>query len=138
MKKIMLLLLLVPGLCWASCDQAKIYEADEILFETECNSSKLKGCMIKAFTKEGREYVGIRVSNSGTKVVQVYKWLDTPNSESATYWDASRVARLTNLSSQYPGRVTKAEYWKLDKSLKITVRNFRKDKQLLSAQMKCK
>jgi hypothetical protein len=131
-------LALIPAMAWSSCDQAKIYESDEVLSLVECKSSKLKGCMLKAFTKEGREYVGVRVESAGTKVVQVYKWLDLPNNENAKYWEASRLSKLTNLSSQYPGRVTKAEYWRVDNKLHISVDNFVSGKVLFSAELDCK
>lgn len=137
-KKILGLLLLLPALSWSACDQAKIYDSDEVLSSVECNSPKLKGCMLKAFTKEGREYVGVRVEKSGTKVVQVYKWLDIPNNENAKYWEASRLSKLTNLSSQYLGRVTKAEYWRVANKLHISVENFVKNKVLFSAKLDCK
>jgi len=94
--------------------------------------------MIKAFTEKGREYIGVKVMKGSTKVVQVYNWLDVPNSENATFWEASRLIRMTNLSSQFPGRVTKAEYWKVDNILQVSVSNFVENKLLLSTQLKCK
>ncbi len=131
-------MMLLPVFAWATCDDAKIYPSDEILSQADCNSLNFKGCMIKAFTREGREYVGVRVESSGTKVVQVYKWLDTPNNQSAKYWEATQMSKLTNMSSQYKGRLTTAKFWRITQKLEVSVRNFLKNKKIFEVTLQCK
>ena len=138
----MLKLLSAIFICFSAiagiCDDLKVFESDNLLYSFECSSSAHKACVAKGFTLSGREYISTLVKNTaGTKIVQLYKWSDTPNNEFAKFWEASRLIRIINVSSKNSALVHTSDFWMVRKKLSVTSKNMRQEKEVFRDELSC-
>ncbi|EQC46936.1 hypothetical protein [Bacteriovorax sp. Seq25_V] len=135
MKNIILLisLLSVHAMASTACSNAKINQADEIIMEKSCESI----CIIKALGSDAREYLRVK-SVSGMNIVQLTKYLDTPNSLQEAAWEASDIVKIYSSSKEQQNKATIAKYFKVKQVLEIIQKKYGKDEDSVSRVYNCK
>ncbi len=115
------------------CSEAKLNPADEIIMEKSCESI----CIIKALGSDAREY--LRVKNmKGTNLVQLVKYLDTPNTLQEAAWEASEVVKLYSSNKDQQNKATIVKFYKVKQVVEIIQKEYGKSEDSTSSVYKCK